>query len=144
MDTSLIIAIGSIAISIVNGYFIWKLYKLMGNVTKEVHSHFSQLDLDNKLSNFLNDAATNRSIDELTKMVFDNLKEKFGLSGNSYSELIDEIKLHSNMSRELKELLVEFFNEVIRISYREENITDKEKEELKRKVKILLQSLQDI
>lgn len=144
MDVTLVIATGAVVIGLVNSYFIWKLYSRMSVVMNEIGSHFSELDIDNKLSNFLSDTASNRSIDQLTKMVFDNLKEKFGLKGNSYSELIDEIKLHSNMSRELKELLVEFFDEVIRISYREETITDREKEDLKKKIKVLLQSFQNI
>lgn len=138
MNISTIIASGALIVGIVNGYFIWQLYNKTARVLNDVGSQFSEINIDNKLSNMFSEASAAKGIDGLTKMVFDNIRSKYNLKANSFSEITDEIKLHPNMALELKELLIEFFNEVIRISYRAETISDYEKEDLKEKIKLIL------
>lgn len=138
MNISTIIASGALLVGIINGYFIWRLYNKTARVVNDVGSQFSEINIDNKLSNMFSEASATKGVDGLTKMVFDSIRNKYNLKANSFAEIIDEIKLHPNMALELKELLIEFFNEVIRISYRAETISDYEKEDLKEKIKLIL------
>lgn len=141
MNTTLIIALGAIAGSIITSYFIWRLYGKISSLSKNVSYQFSELKINSKLSTMFSENKSNNNIDDLTKMVFNSIKNKYGLEAKSYSSIIDEIRMHENINAELKEVLVSFFEEIIRISYRAEEISDSEKEDLKNKVKLILEVL---
>lgn len=139
MSIATIIASAAVISSAVSIYYIWKLYGKVASLTKEVQGQFSEMDIDSKLSNMFSDTSTTRTVDGLTKLVFDKIKTKYGLSAKSYSSVIDEVKMHTSINIELKEVLVDFFNEVVRISYRAEEISESEKQDLKEKIKMILQ-----
>jgi hypothetical protein len=110
-------------------------------VQEEVGSHFSEIDIDNKISAMFTGSST-KTVDGLSKIVFKQLKDKFDIRARSYAELIEEIKLNPTINLELKESLISFFQEIIRISYREENVDETERETLKLKIKSILRKLQ--
>lgn len=110
-------------------------------LSKDVKNEFSELNINSQLSNIFSQDFNNKSIDELTKKVFDSLKKKFNLESKSYSAVVQEIKLHTAINSDLKEVLISFFEEIIRISYRAEVISEEEKEDLKNKIKLILKIL---
>ncbi len=140
MDFSIIIAIISLLVGIVNAYFIWKLFDKLIHTNKTVEDRFSEIDLDNQLNNLFSNE-NSKNIDGLTKLVFENIKTKYNLNAKSYSEILEEIKISSVMSLELRELLADFFSEVIRISYRAESINEFEKDHLRQKIKLIFRIL---
>lgn len=141
MEISLILSSGAIISCLVTSYFIWKLYKKIALLSKDVKNEFSELNINSQLSNIFSQDFNNKSIDELTKKVFDSLKKKFNLESKSYSAVVQEIKLHTAINSDLKEVLISFFEEIIRISYRAEVISEEEKEDLKNKIKLILKIL---
>jgi len=141
VNFSIIISIISFLIGLVNAYFLWVLFDKISKLTKTVDDRFSELDLDNQLNSMFSEESSGKNIDNLTKMVFENVKSKFDLRARSYNEILSEIKGSKNISLELKELLDDFFSEVIRISYRAESITDFEKNTLRQKIKLIFRIL---
>jgi hypothetical protein len=138
---AIVIGVGATLIGGINAYFIWKLYTRIHSVQEEVGSHFSEIDIDNKISAMFTGSST-KTVDGLSKIVFKQLKDKFDIRARSYAELIEEIKLNPTINLELKESLISFFQEIIRISYREENVDETERETLKLKIKSILRKLQ--
>ena len=57
--------------------------------------------------------------------------------------MIDEIKSSSKLSDVLKEVCVDFFEHMIHITYRKDNIFIFEEDESKKKVKIILRRLEN-
>lgn len=141
LEISLILSAGAIVSSVVASYFIWRLYSKMALLSKDVKEEFSELNINSQLSSMFSQDSSNKSVDELTKKVFDSLKKKFSLEAKSYSGAIQEIKLHTAINADLKEVLVSFFEEIIRISYRAEVISEEEKDDLKNKIKLILEIL---
>lgn len=141
MDTTIIIASGALLSCAISAYFIWKLYSKVALLSKNINTQFSEMNIDSKLSTMFSQNSNNKSVDELTKMVFNNIKNKYNLEAKSYSSVIEEIKIHPDIAADLKEVLIEFFNEIVRISYRAEVISEVEKEDLKNKIKLILQIL---
>ena len=138
---TIVVAVGATLIGVANAYFIYKLYSRMDNVSKEIGSHFSEMNIDNKITAMFSGSST-KTVDGLSKIVFNQLKEKFDIRARSYAELIDEIKLNPTISLELKETLISFFQDIIRVSYKDEAVDDTEKDMLKMKIKTILQKLQ--
>ena len=142
MSLALIISIVAVISSATTGYFLYKLFDKFNSLAQDVGNQFSERDLDSKLESMFHDGSTTRTVDELTKMVFDNIKSRFSLEAKSYSAVIDEIKMSAKMATPLKELLIDFFNEIVRISYRAESISDNEQENLKNKIKLILRTVE--
>lgn len=142
MDSTLIIAIIGVLGAFVALVLIFELYRKIKGLTKQMSDEFSEINMDNKLSNMFSETSSLKNVDSLTKILFNNIKERFKLRANSYSELIEEIKLDGDMPRNLKETLIEFFEEIIRISYREQTITENEKEDLRRKTKLIIKTIE--
>lgn len=141
MNTILIVASGAIVGCIVTSYFVWKLYGKVALLSRNTSGQFSEMNLNSKLSTMFSEGASNNTVDDLTKMVFDNIKKTYHLESKSYSTVISEIRMHDNINGDLKEVLISFFEEIIRISYRAEVISESEKEDLKNKVKLILEIL---
>ncbi len=81
------------------------------------------------------------SIHELANQLFMNVKTVFGLKSKTYSLAIKEIE-EKPLDPKIKELLLDFFNDMILISYKDENITETEKEDLKQKIKVIMNLLE--
>lgn len=142
MDFTLILAIVAILGCVLCAVLISILFKQVKKLQKDIKNELAELSMDSKLSSMFSENSSLKNIDSLTKILFNNIKQRFGLRASSYSEIIEEIKIDSNISRDLKELLIDFFDEIIRISYREQTISESEKDNLRRKTKTIIKRIE--
>ncbi|MGM5480844.1 MAG: hypothetical protein ACQESE_00370 [Nanobdellota archaeon] len=142
MTVSLIISIVALIISGGAAYMLWRFNKRLDDMTSEISDKFSDLDIEKKLSSMTNGQGTT-SLDDITKTIFLRVKQKFGLSAKSYFEAVEQIKNTPSISKDMRELLIGFFNDIIHISYRDVELSFQKQEELKKKTKLIIKSLQE-
>lgn len=118
------------------------MYDRQKELIKEVGSKFSEINIDNKLSSMFSENGSSRSIDNLTKSLFTSIKKKYDIHSVSYTDFIEDVKRHGTMSDKLKDVLIDFFTEVIHISYRDQTISENEKNDLREKIKIIIKATQ--
>ena len=142
MTVSLIISIIALVVSIGSAYMLWRVYKQFEQMSSEVNDKFSELDIEKRLSNMLSDHSED-SLDDITKTIFSRVKQKYGLSAKSYFEAVEQIKNSPSINKDMRELLTGFFNDIIHISYRDIKITPEKEQELKKKTKLIINSIQE-
>ncbi|MGM5480085.1 MAG: hypothetical protein ACQESC_01360 [Nanobdellota archaeon] len=140
MEISSIISIVSLIVSGIIGYVAWNLHKKIIKLTNAVGNKFSEFDIEKRLSGSFN--GENNKLDDVTRTIFYKLKKKFQLNANSYFQILDEIKNTPQIDKNMKELLINFFNQIINISYRDAEVPLEKEEELKQKTKVIINFLQ--
>ena len=73
--------------------------------------------------------------------MFSRIKGKFGFKAESYAEMINEVKQQPGMDEGLRLLLVDFFDKVIQLTYRGEDFTPSEQDDLQRKTKAIFKAI---
>ncbi len=135
--TSIIIFLFIIAILYLF-YIVFNLKKEIKELKEEIKKYLSDLKLEETLTNLTQNS---NSIHELANNLFANVKLTFGLKSKTYSLAIKEIQ-EKPLDPKIKELLLDFFNDMILISYKDENISEQEKEDLKQKIKVIMNLLE--
>ena len=119
-------------------YIVFNLKKEIKELKEEIKKYLSDLKLEETLTNLTQNS---NSIHELANNLFANVKLTFGLKSKTYSLAIKEIQ-EKPLDPKIKELLLDFFNDMILISYKDENISEQEKEDLKQKIKVIMNLLE--
>jgi len=140
-----IIAILALLVGIGNTYFIWKLYKQSNASVTQMKGAVGELLMDNKLYAAFEEKDLAKNIETLALVVFRKVKERFHLKAESYAEVVQEIDKSRDVPEDIRELLIDFFNEMIRITYRDEaELSHDEKVDLRKKIKVILKAVQHI
>ncbi|MCK5108020.1 MAG: hypothetical protein KAQ83_04800 [Nanoarchaeota archaeon] len=130
-------------ITIINLYLIIKLNKKLESTESMIKQKIYDIDIDSKLNKMFSDKSV-KSVDGLAGTLFKNVRKHFNLNAHSYSELVDEIKSCPQLKNELGELLIDFFNQMIQISYKKDEVSEEEKEQIRKEIKIIIKRLQQI
>ena len=133
----------TVVVTILNFYLITLIYKKLSGVVGDFKSRISDMDMNSKISTMFSRGNPMKNVDELAGMLFRNVKKHFGFRARSYSELIEEVKATQKMKDEMKEPLIDFFDEIIHISYRTDVLSEEDEEDFKRKIKIIITRLKD-
>lgn len=127
----------------VYGYVLYDLHKKVRAINSVMSKVSSEHNLETELNDIFADGIDTNKIQTFANKLFSYAKKTYGLKASSYSQIIDELKTNQNMNPAIKDHLLEFFEEVIAILYKNtENITDADKESLKKKVKVIISSIE--
>jgi len=124
--------------------YAYIINKRLRNATKFFLKKFSEMNIESKLADIGTSGdqqEAHEDIHTLANNLFFRLKEMYQLNSKSYSEIIEEIKLHSSIEPDAKELLVNFFDEMILVTYKQEELSMKQKEEIRNAVKLILKRI---
>lgn len=138
-----VVFIASTVITFINLYLIINLSKKLERTEGAMRQKISDIDIDSKLNKMFSDKSI-KSVDSLAGTLFKNVRKHFNINAHSYSELVDEIKSCPRLKNELGELLIDFFNKMIQISYKKDEISEEEKEHLRKEIKIIVRRLQQV
>ena len=143
MDILYVVFIASTIITIINIYLIIQLNKKLEQTKNQIKAKISDIDIDSRLNKMFSDKSA-KSVDSLAGILFKNVKKHFKLNAHSFSELVDEIRACPQLKNELGELLIDFFEKMIRISYKKDEMDEEEKEEIRKEIKIIAKRLQQV
>ena len=127
-------------ISIVNSVFLVILNSKVKKDIEAFNNKLTDLHLDSKISDIFSESMDHESLHKLTNNLFKRIKEDFNLKANNHSELVEELK-KADIDDDLKEALVDFFQQMIIIAYKEEEMEQSDKEALKKKIKMIIKML---
>lgn len=127
--------------SLTSIFLIWKLFKRMDYSEGRFQKKISDIDIDEKVSKMFSGSGT-KGVDDLAGTLFNKIKRHFNFKASSYSELVDEINSCPQLKNELGELLKDFFNKMIQVSYQKEKISEEEKDKLRKEIKAIVRRIQ--
>ncbi len=145
MTFGVIIAIVAILLGLGDAYFIWRLYQQSASSVSQMKGAVGELLMDNKLYSAFEEKDVAKSIESLALVVFKRVKERFKFKAESYAEIVTEIDKSRDVPDQIRELLIDFFNEMIKITYKDDNeLSADQKVDLRKKIKVILKAVQHI
>jgi len=127
--------------SLASIFLIWKLFKRMDSSEGKFQKKISDIDIDKKISKMFSGKGT-KGVNDFAGTLFNKIKRQFNFKASSYSELIDEINACPQLKNELGDLLKDFFNKMIQVSYQKKEISEKEKDRLRKEIKAIVRRIQ--
>ncbi|MFH1590889.1 MAG: hypothetical protein ABIC95_03090 [archaeon] len=138
-----LVIVGILAIwTLLNSVLLFVLFRRMRHDETDYHHKLSDLSISSRITTAFSKHLDPHDITQLANDLFERIKHRFNLEAHSYSELITKLQQTESIEPKLKDDLVDFFQEMILISYKEESISDKEKDEIKTKLKMILRIFQ--
>ncbi len=101
----------------------------------------NEIEFNEKLESMLSEDIKSENIHKLASNLFTKIKMRYNLKANSFSEAIEELKRRYDIKEDFKDMIIDFFNHMVIISYKKETISTDELIELKKKIKYIIQSL---
>ena len=129
------------AISLVNAIFLYLLYKTVTHKFADYDHKFSQMKIENELELAMSEQDQDKKeFNIIVRELFERVKIKFNLTKvSSYSEMVEEIKVSPKIDSTLKKVLIDFFERVMVLEYKDNSLKADEKSELKKELKIILE-----
>jgi len=140
MTISTVISIVALGVAFGSGYYFWKRMNQLELSFDKLNHEISDIVIDSKLNSAFADGSL-RNLDKLAKQIFEKTKMKFNIEAESYSEIASELN-HVNLDKGFRKILVDFFEQMIKISYRGQNLTQDETADLQKQIKTIIRSLQ--
>ena len=132
----------TLGIVLVLAVLVFLIYRRMSQLEQDVKHRLDDITLSHTISDLFSKNMGSQNVYILANGVFRKAREQFKLKAKSYSEIIEEVKRTPEMEHTMREALIDFFEQVMLISYQKDQPTEEEKEELKRKVKLIMQMFQ--
>ena len=140
MGTTLIAIIGGI--TLVNSIAIIIINRRIKNVTKYFIDKIHELTVNNQLTDIIsNDTNEHEDINKLATDLLKKIKRIYRLKSETYSDVINELRNSRSIEKDLQTALIDFFNEIIIISYKDEEMNSNHKEILKSKLRFIFKKL---
>ncbi len=136
----LIILVVFSLISIVNSIFLILFNSRLKKEIEMFNNKLMELHLDSKITDIFSESMDHENLHKLTNNLFRRIKEEFNLKANNHSELVEELK-KADIDEDLKDALVDFFQQMIIIAYKEEEMEKEDKDALKKKIKMIIRML---
>lgn len=135
--------IGLVLITLSSGA-LWYLFLKMKKRIDKMELTVRNLHMDTKISNVFS-GNEDKSIHDLANDLFKETKRRFKLQSNSYSDIITELSRLEGIEDGLRDALIDFFEHMIVISYKEEKGPHFEHEisYLKKKIKVIAHRMMD-
>ncbi len=135
--------IGSIAfiIAVVNSIILWFFYKRMGLISHNMNKSLSEINIQSEITDIFSAKDGGHDVHHVANKLFRRVKNQFKLDVKSYSEIVNKLKDRLDIEEKLRYALIDFFDTMILISYRDESLSDFERVDIKRKLKLVLKML---
>jgi len=142
MASSLIIGILFI-ITLGNLIFLWLLYRDLLRKMKDYDKQLFELRTDTDITEAFSDDESHEDLNKLANELLVRVKQTFGLEGNTFSEFVTLLKNKSVKNEKLKETLIHFYEKIIVFSYRDIEISDANRDELKQEYKLIVRLINE-
>lgn len=129
-------------LGIANAIFAYMLYRKIEALGKHHRKVMGEMSLNSKLSELFAGNMDKENIYTLARHLFQHAKKRYNLQAKSHDELIKELKMKENIEGQLRDALVDFFENLMLISYKKDQVSEEEKEALKGKIKLIITHLQ--
>ncbi len=130
---SLIILEGIILLQLRKDYLAFK---------RETQLLLQEYMLERKLTSMIQQGEED-SLHQLAHELVAHVKRKFKLKAKTYSALTEELRQRYDIDEDVRNLLLDFFHEMIIINYKNDKLDREEKERVKEKIKLLLHLLEE-
>lgn len=130
-----------LVLCLLNYVLLWLFYRKFRNTYTEIISKIQEIGLENELTNVFAPNSSQTDILKVTNDLFRRIKKTYEINANSYSELVTHLRQSSNIDEDLKGMLIDYFETVTLISYRDQNVSDAERAEIKSKLKLIIKML---
>lgn len=127
-----------LAIAGVLGFFMRRLWKWEVTIKEQL----DQLRTETKLSDIFSGNGAGENVYSLSNQLFRTLKQQFALESASYTQMVRELEHASKIPQELREALIDFFEHMILISYKDHDIPEEERDQLKSKIRLIMKRLE--
>lgn len=145
MTFGTVIAILAFILGLANAYFIWRLQQQSTATAQQLKGAVGELLMDNKLYAAFEEKDLAKNVESLGLIVFKKVKERFHMKAESYAEIVHEIDRSRDVPDQIREMLIDFFNNMIKITYKDESELDNEQKiALRKKIKTILKAVQHI
>jgi len=131
----------AVAVCVLNYALLWLFYRKFKTIYAELVKKIQEIGLENELTNVFAPNSSQGDILKITNDLFRRIKQIYEIEANSYSELVTHLRQSGNIDEDLKNMLVDYFETVTLISYRDQSVTDAERAEIKSKLKLIIKML---
>jgi hypothetical protein len=138
-DILLFFAVG---VCVLNYVLLWLFYRKFKFDYDKFAKRIQEIGLENELSDVFAPNSSQNDILRITNDLFNRIKRIYELQNvNSYTDLINNLKQNQGIDENLRNMLVDYFDTVTLISYRDHSISDAERAEIKSKLKLIIKML---
>lgn len=142
------LAITVLGVSVVGlSVYVWKLRKKEQNLEQEYETVEEQIQEIQRKNRSLDDRDVEDGIEEdldsLASKLMSQLKDQHDLEATTYKELVEELKILNVDDATLKQDLISFYKLNIKLQYSDEELSDEEKEEIKRRAQDLIRKTEE-
>jgi hypothetical protein len=138
VDVLLLFAAG---VCILNYILLWLFYRKFKTDYEKFAKKIQEIGLENELSDVFAPNSSQKDILRITNDLFNRIKKTYEINANSYTELVNNMKMRQDIDENLRDMLVDYFDTVTLISYRDHSITDGERAEIKTKLRLIIKML---
>lgn len=127
---------------VANAVFSWFVYRKLQEMATRHHRMVSELNLNTKLADLFSGNVDHENVHTLATHLFHHAKKRYRLTANNHSEMVRELRVREDIDEKLRDAMVDFFENMMLISYKKDNLSDDEKADLKKKIKLIVDHLQ--
>ena len=128
-------------VCILNYALLWLFYRKFKADYEKFAKKIQEIGLENELSDVFAPNSSQKDILRITNDLFNRIKKIYEINANSYTELVNHLKMRQDIDENLRDMLVDYFDTVTLISYRDHAITDTERAEIKSKLRLIIKML---
>ncbi|MFT4307892.1 MAG: hypothetical protein ACMXYM_00790 [Candidatus Woesearchaeota archaeon] len=119
------------------GFFVRRLWVW----EVKIQDQLEQLRTETRLADMFSGQGTSENVFALANNLFRTVKQQFKLEATSYTQVIRELE-HAHISTDLREALIDFFEHMVLISYKDHEVSGQEREQLKSKIRLIMKKIE--
>lgn len=114
----------------------------LSRLNDKVNSIKSESDINNEIEEMVSGDLDTKKLQTFSNQLFLQLNKKYEFNAQSYSDLLEKIKISEKLDNSSKQIYTTFINELVGLLYqRDEHISETEKENLKKEMKLIISKL---
>ena len=119
------------------GFFVRRLWIWELRVKEQL----DQLRTETRLAEMFSGQGSSENVYALANNLFRTIKQQFRLEATSYTQIVKELE-HAHIPTDLREALMDFFEHMILISYKDHEIAASERDQLKSKIRLIMKKIE--
>lgn len=119
------------------GFFVRRLWIWEIKIKEQL----DQLRTETRLSDIFSGQSGSENVYALANNLFRTIKKEYKLEATSYTQIVRELE-HAHISTDLREALIDFFEHMILISYKDHEVPASEREQLKSKIRLIMKKIE--
>ena len=119
------------------GFFVRRLWMWELRVKEQL----DQLRTETRLAEMFSGQGSSENVYALANNLFRTIKQQYRLEATSYTQIVKELE-HAHIPTDLREALMDFFEHMILISYKDHEIAASERDQLKSKIRLIMKKIE--